>query len=144
VRKLKEETLEMAKNLIRSFRNERGVTLLEVLVAVIILAFGVLCLAPMIVISIYGNSYSNQVTVANAIAQDRLEEIKTWSTVIPVPYSQTVNNIRGIFTRQTLIEDRNIDVSIPAGVYRIQINVSWTDQKQLPRSVTYFTYKAKN
>lgn len=133
----------MRKNLTQSLRNEKGVTLLEVLVAMIILAFGVLSLAPMIVISMIGNSYSNQVTIADAIAQDRLEEIKTWSEVDPIPYSETISNIQGIFTRETLIDDSTTDASIPAGVYEIQVTVSWTDHKQLPRSVSYFTYKAK-
>lgn len=133
----------MRKNLTGSLRNEKGVTLLEVLVAMILLAFGVLGLAPMIVISMFGNSYSNQVSVADAIAQDRLEEIKTWSEVKPIPYSQTVNDIHGTFTRETLVGDATTDASIPNGVYRIQVNVTWTDQKQLSRSVSYFTYKAK-
>ncbi len=133
----------MRKRLIPSPGNENGTSLLEVLVAMVILAFGVLGLAPMIVTSMYGNSYSNQVTVADAIAQDRLEEMKTWVQVDPIPYSQTVSNIHGIFTRQTLADDVTSDASIPAGVYRIQVTVTWTDQKQLPRSVSYFTYKAK-
>ena len=133
----------MKKKLIQSLRNEKGVTLLEVLVAMIILAFGVLSLAPMIVISMIGNSYSNQVTIADAIAQDRLEEIKTWSEVDPIPYSETISNIQGIFTRETLIDDSTTDASIPAGVYEIQVTVSSTDHKQLPRSVSYFTYNAK-
>jgi prepilin-type N-terminal cleavage/methylation domain-containing protein len=137
------EALEMRKNLTQPLRNKKGMTILEVMVAMVILAFGVLGLAPMIVISMFGNTYSNQVTLADVIAQDRLEEIKTWSEVSPIPFSQTVNNIRGIFTRETLINDRTTDTSIPPGMYKIQINVSWTDQKQLPRSVSYFTYKAK-
>jgi type IV pilus assembly protein PilV len=133
----------MKKNLTESLRKEKGISLLEVLVAMVILAFGVLGLAPMIVISMFGNSYSNQVTVADAIAQDRLEEIKAWPAVNPIPYSDTLSNIQGIFTRQTLVNDDSTDASIPAGVYEIQVTVSWTDQKQLPRSVSYFTYKAK-
>jgi Tfp pilus assembly protein PilV len=134
----------MRRNLAKQLVNAKGVTLLEAMIAMVILAFGVLGLAPMIVISMYGNSYSNQVTVADAVAQDRLEEIKTWSDVTPIPYSETVTNIQGIFTRETLINDCTSDASILAGVYKIQINVSWTDQKQLPRSVSYFSYKAKN
>ena len=128
----------------QSFSDQKGMTLLEVMISMIILAFGVLGLAPMMVISIFGNSYSNQVTVADAIALDRLEEIKNWSDVSPIPYSETVNNIERIFTRQTIVNDSTTDASIPAGVYRIQVTVNWTDQKELPRSVSYFTYKDKN
>ena len=133
----------MRKKSTQLFGNAKGISLLEVMVAMVILAFGVLGLAPMIVISMYGSSYSNQVSVADAIAQDRLEEMKTWSEINPGPYSQSVNDIRGTFTRETLVGDATIDASIPNGVYRIQVNVTWTDQKQLPRSVSYFTYKAK-
>jgi prepilin-type N-terminal cleavage/methylation domain-containing protein len=142
-KKFNGEAPEMRKNLTEPLRNKKGMTILEVMVAMVILAFGILGLAPMIVISMFANTYSNQVTLADTIAQERLEEIKTWSEVSPIPYSQTANNIRGIFTRETLINDRTTDDSIPPGVYKIQITVSWTDQKQLPRSVSYFTYKAK-
>lgn len=124
--------------------NSKGTTLLEVMISMIILAFGVLGLAPMIAISIFGNTYSNQVTLADAIALDRFEEIKNWAYVSPIPYSQTTNNIERIFTRQTIINDNTSDGSIPAGVYKIQVTINWTDHKEVPRSVTYYTYKAKN
>jgi len=133
----------MKKNLTESLGNQKGMTLLEVMIAMIILAFGVLGLAPMIVVSMFGNSYSNQVTIADAIAMDRFEEIKTWYHISPLPYSETINNVQRIFTRQTQIDDNTTDGSIPAGVYRIQVTLSWTDQEEVPRSVSYFTYKAK-
>jgi Tfp pilus assembly protein PilV len=134
----------MRKNLIRLLRRETGLTLLEVMISMLILAFGVLGLAPMLVISMFGNSYSNQVTVADAIALDWLEEIKSWYQITPIPYAQTANGVHGIFTRQTQVDDSTTDASIPAGVYRIQVTVSWTDHEQIPRSVTYHSYKAKS
>jgi len=42
------------------------------------------------------------------------------------------------------VDDNTTDGSIPAGVYRITVDVSWTDQKGLSRTVSYYTYKAKN
>jgi type IV pilus assembly protein PilV len=133
----------MRKKLTELSRDQKGITLLEVMVAMLILAFGVLGLAPMIVVSMYGNSYSNQVTIADAIAMDRFEEIKTWYQISPLPYSETVNDVQGIFTRETQVDDNTTDGSVPAGVYRIEVTVSWTDQEQVPRSASYFTYKAK-
>lgn len=133
----------MKRNLFGCLRNRKGITLLEVMISMLILAFGVLGLAPMLVISMFGNSYSNQVTVADAIAMDQFEEIKTWFQVSPLPYTQTVSNLHGIFTRQTQIDDSTTDGSVPPGVYRIEITVNWTDHEQVPRSVTYNTYKAK-
>jgi type IV pilus assembly protein PilV len=131
------------RRIMKTVRNEKGISLLEVMVAMIILAFGVLGLAPMIVVSMYGNSFSNQVTAADAIALDWLEEIKSWSMISPIPYTQTVNGVSGVFTRQTQVDDNTTDVSVPPGVYRIQVTVSWNDHEQLARSVTYNSYKAK-
>ena len=133
----------MKKYLSGSFGDQKGITLLEVMISMLILAFGVLGLAPMLVVSMFGNSYSNQVTIADAIALDRFEEIKTWSDVSPIPYSQTVENVEGIFTRETQIDDNTSDASVPAGVYEVQITVSWTDHEEVPRSVSYHSYKAK-
>ena len=126
-----------------SFGNQKGLSLLEVMISMLILAFGVLGLAPMLVVSMFGNSYSNQVTVADAIALDRLEEIKTWPAVSSIPYTETVNNVENIFTRLTQIDDSGSDGSVPAGVYRIEVTVTWTDQEAVPRSASYFSYKAK-
>jgi type II secretory pathway pseudopilin PulG len=142
-RTIQQEAEEMKRNLSGCLKNQKGITLLEVMISMLILAFGVLGLAPMLVVSMFGNSYSNQVTVADAIAMDRFEEIKTWYHISPLPFSETVNNVQRIFTRETQIDDSTTDGSIPPGVYRIQITVSWTDQEQVPRSVTYHTYKAK-
>ena len=93
----------------KTVRNEKGVSLLEVMIAMIILAFGVLGLAPMIVVSMYGNSFSNQVTAADAIALDWLEEIKSWSMISPIPYTQTIAGVSGMFTRQTQVDDITFD-----------------------------------
>ena len=133
----------MKKKLSGLFGNQKGISLLEVMISMLILAFGVLGLAPMLVVSMFGNSYSNQVTVADAIALDRLEEIKTWPVVSSIPYTETVNNVENIFTRLTQIDDSSSDGSVPAGVYRIEVTVTWTDQEAVPRSASYFSYKAK-
>lgn len=55
--------------------NQRGFTLLEVLVAVSILAFGILAVGSMQVASIRQNGYANQVTEASVLARDRMEKL---------------------------------------------------------------------
>jgi type IV pilus assembly protein PilV len=133
----------MGQKLNELVSSQKGISLLEVMIAMLILALGVLGLAPMIVVSMFGNSYSNQVTIADAIAMDRFEEIQTWYQIAPLPFTETLNNVRHSFTRQTQIDDSTTDGTVPPGVYRIQITVSWTDHEQVARSITYFTYKAK-
>jgi prepilin-type N-terminal cleavage/methylation domain-containing protein len=54
---------------------ERGLTLIEVLVALAILALAVLALAPLFTLSIRSNASSNQLTNANTLAREKLEEL---------------------------------------------------------------------
>lgn len=55
---------------------EKGFTLTEVLIGLIILAIGILAIAGMQITSIRGSSFSNNLTQASVIAQDRLEFLK--------------------------------------------------------------------
>ena len=53
--------------------NHCGFTLIEVLLAMVVLAFGILAVGSMQVMSIRQNAHSNQVTAASVLARDRLE-----------------------------------------------------------------------
>ena len=128
---------------LKHLKRGKGLTLLEVMVGMVILAFGILGLAPIIVISMFGNSYSNEVTTANAIAQERIEQLKEVDTFASLPLQETTSGLQGKFTRTTTVDDNTTDVSVPAGVYRIKVDISWSDQKGLSRSVNYNTYKDK-
>jgi len=55
--------------------NEEGFTLLEIIVAISILTFGILAVASMQVSSMRGNSFAGSVTEATALAGDRLERL---------------------------------------------------------------------
>lgn len=55
--------------------NEKGFTLLEIIVAISILTFGILAVASMQVSSMRGNSFAGSVTEATALAGDRLERL---------------------------------------------------------------------
>jgi len=56
--------------------SRKGFTLLEVLIAFIILAVGLLGLAALQIIAIKANAFSKEMTQASAIAQAKLEELK--------------------------------------------------------------------
>jgi len=122
-------------------KNRKGFTILEVMVAILVLSIGILGLAPLFVVSMYGNSFSNEMTRANLLATDKIETLKGFSSFSPMPYTQTETGLEGIFTRQTRVDDSTTNASVPVGVYAIQITVSWIDQSGVARAINYLTYK---
>lgn len=55
---------------------DTGFTLIEVLIAMIILSIGLLGMASLTIGIIKGNQFSNQLTTATTLAQDKLEDIR--------------------------------------------------------------------
>jgi len=58
------------------FIGRKGFSLVEVLIGLIILAIGILAIAGLQITSIVGTSFSNNLTQASVLAQDRLEFLK--------------------------------------------------------------------
>ncbi len=121
------------------FSEEKGFTLTEVLIGLIILAIGVLAIAGMQITSIRGTSFSNNLTQASVIAQDRLEFLK----------SLPLNDVKldtgdhndppdvGIFSK-TYHADRNVSPNY----VQITYTVSWVE-KGIPHGVSFRTIKAR-
>lgn len=63
------------KNIFRG-RNKKGFSLIEVLIGLVILSIGLLAIGGMQIISIKGGFFSNNVTQATVLAQNKLEELK--------------------------------------------------------------------
>ncbi len=57
------------------FTDQKGFSLLEILIAMSIFAVGLLALAQMQITSIQGNAFSSRTTDATTLAQDRLEQL---------------------------------------------------------------------
>lgn len=65
-------------------KNEKGFTLMEVMIAVIILSVALLALAGLQIISIRGNSFGGTMTEAITLARDKIEDLKRndWDNVV--------------------------------------------------------------
>jgi type IV pilus assembly protein PilV len=57
-------------------KNKKGFSLIEVLIGLVVLAFGLLSIAAMQIVSIKGGYFSNNITRATVLAQNRLEDLK--------------------------------------------------------------------
>lgn len=118
---------------------EKGFTLIEVLIGLIILAIGILAVAGMQITSIRGTAFSNSLTQASVIAQDRLEFIKS----LPLNDARLGTgtypdppNI-GIFTR-SYQATRNANPNFVNIIY----TVSWLE-KGMTHTVSFRTIKGR-
>jgi len=64
-------------------RHEQGFTLLEIMIAVSILAIGLLAVASLQITSIRGNAFASGVTEGTTLATDRIEKL------LALPYTDT-------------------------------------------------------
>jgi prepilin-type N-terminal cleavage/methylation domain-containing protein len=62
---------------------DKGFTLMEVLIAIVVLSVALLALAGLQIISIRGNSFGNHMTEAITLAKDLMEEMKNteWESI---------------------------------------------------------------
>ncbi|MDD3250658.1 MAG: prepilin-type N-terminal cleavage/methylation domain-containing protein [Smithella sp.] len=82
----------MKKKIWTKRRQSRGFTLLEIVVAILILTVALLGLASLTSTIINGNFFNKTLTVATTLAKDKLEELKSeplMGTAIPASYNGT-------------------------------------------------------
>ncbi|MEE8577304.1 MAG: prepilin-type N-terminal cleavage/methylation domain-containing protein, partial [candidate division Zixibacteria bacterium] len=60
-----------------AIRNQEGVTLLEVLIAMIILSVSLLLLLNMAMVALDGNDWANNTTIATQLMQQKLEQLRS-------------------------------------------------------------------
>lgn len=129
--------------------DQEGFSMIEVLISMGILAIGLLAIMSLQLTSIGFNTGSNITTIADMVAQKRIEEIAS-GRINDV--TSLVSNITGeenpiieehvntdgsssqsgIFRRQTWI----LEDSSSSSIRRVKVNVSWTKGGS-PKSVTY-------
>jgi len=109
-------------------KNQDGFTILEVMVAMIILSMSLLLLLNMAMIALDGNDWSHQATQSTQLLQEKLEELRTDMNLNSG--IDTVNNI-----------ERNWTVSNSANhLRRVDITASWQNRRGdvLQNSITAF------
>ncbi len=110
----------------RRAQNQRGFTLIEIMVAVTLLSVGLLGMAGLTVGIMRGNTLSSEVTTATVLAQAKMEDIKRmdYGDVTQADFPlEDYNSISGYANYK---RDTDIDVDNPDfGMKTVTITVSW-------------------
>lgn len=110
------------------YLNNKGFSLIEMLIAVTILAVGLLAVAGLQITAIQGNSQGNSVSQATALAEDRIESIRNmdYAAISFVPNPNIETNVAGtLYTRETLVE---VDTPM-SDLKKITVTVKWETNK---------------
>ena len=131
----------------RRLSDDRGLSLLEVLISMVILAVGILGLAPMVVLSIEGNEISRDFAVATELAKERLELYEAAGELLPEDGSRAEDEVvdeQVMTLSDTLGYGRWIRISPvdsvnPPTLCKVEVIISWTDQLGTARSTKHST-----
>jgi type IV pilus assembly protein PilV len=109
---------------LNSLKYSYGFTLIEVMVALVILSFSLLALAGLMVTTTKNNSFGSHVTEAATLAQDKLEELRAirWDNIIEGANMDQKSSSTGInYTR-------NWNVVTNGSLKTITITINWNDR----------------
>ncbi|PIP06162.1 MAG: hypothetical protein COX52_08275 [Syntrophobacterales bacterium CG23_combo_of_CG06-09_8_20_14_all_48_27] len=116
-------------------RNNKGFTLVEIMIAIFILVIALLGLISVTVMVIKGNSFSKTMTTATTLAKDKMEELKNTGYGSLASDTDTVESI---YTRTLIVTPD----SPAANMKTIEVKVEW-DWQGATRNVTLRTIVAQ-
>jgi len=121
------------------FDDDTGLSLLEVLIGMLIVAIGLLGLAPMITVSVEGNVTSRDASAAANLAKETIEFYEGLDTLPTMPVNNAEENLLGKYLRATYVRGNATDSLIPAGAYKVDVFLTWEDNQDVRRSTQYTT-----
>ena len=109
--------------------NSKGFSLIEVLIALVILAISLLALAGLMATTVRNNSFGGHVTEASTLAQDKLEEFRAmrWDDVQATPPGPETDPVSKIGSTG-IVYTRNWNVAQNGNIKTITITVNWNDR----------------
>jgi len=105
----------------KGVKNNKGFSLLEVLIGLLILAIGLLGIAGMMTMTIKGNAFGNHLTEASTFAEAKLEEFRSVRPIVGTGSDTVVSSTGVSFTRSWRV-DANGEMKI------IKVTVEWVDK----------------
>ena len=125
--------------------NESGMTLLEALIGLLILSFGLLGLAPLLVLSVESNGISQDVLAVSNLAKEKLELYSDPAQIpLVLPYKEVEAEIDSTYHRLTYIWDNSTDTTIAADLAHIRVTIAWIDNTGSTRLSEYTSILQKD
>ena len=125
----------------RMIRRQTGFSLIEILIGLILLGIGLLALAGLMVTSVKGNFFSNNLTQATYFAQERLEALKNAAFTSAQNSLGDHNDPPATVPGSTLVFNRAYTVADNGdGSRTITYTVTWNDG--VGHSITFSTIKS--
>ena len=106
-------------------KKQKGFTLIEVVLGLFILAVGLLSIAGMQMTSVRGNAFSNKMSQATYVIQDRLEFLRYLPLDSPLLEAGTHDD--GSTTVSGIVFNRSYEVAINSNVRTINYTVTYND-----------------
>ena len=115
----------------RMLQTEKGFTLIEVMIALVLFAVGLLAFAGLEVVALRNSTYSKEYSKANTYAQQKVEELKgvSWASV-----AGGSDTLEGKFTRTWTVEETETDM-----MKKVVVNVTWVDPSYGTKQVNFQT-----
>ncbi len=118
----------------------------------VVLAIGILGLAPMIVLSIEGNTISRDYSIASELAKEQLEYYESVDWPMPEDTGLDEDDSLGMITVALTEVDgysRNVtieaaDGSNPPSLCKVKVSITWTTEMGQLRSTTHSTLIVNN
>jgi prepilin-type N-terminal cleavage/methylation domain-containing protein len=103
----------------RILRRQEGFSLIEVMIATVLFAIGLIAFAGLEVLAVRNSTYSKDYGKANTYAQQKVEELKgtAWASV-----SAGSDRLEEKFTRTWTVREKETDI-----MKEIAVSVAWVD-----------------
>jgi len=99
--------------ILKKYRNDRGITLLEVMIAMFITSFALMMLLNMAMVALDGNDWANKTTQATQLLQEKLEQLRGGGAAVLFSGSDTADGLTRTWTVTNAGNHlRQVDVSI--------------------------------
>lgn len=108
-------------------KKESGFTLIEVMIALVILATGLLALMTMQIVSIRANAFSSEMTYASMLAQSRFEQIRNmaYDSITAGTVNDTVPASVATKGTEYKVETRVVDNTPATDMKTVTLTINW-------------------